>query len=260
METRNSLLLVDTDSASRKELSSIVFSDFNVVIADKSDDLLSLLKDESKNIAVAAFSIDIAEPILQQIRETPELSKLPVLLISNDQNVSTEYEDEFLTKYDIIYFLRSPFSRLRVRNALKTAKKLADARKIIMELERDPLTGLLTRQAFLRKAEIVRKENPQKPYYVIACDFDNFKSSNSLYGEEKCNEFLAFVGEKLKENLPNTIIGRFGGDQFILFDEFQHEVDLKRLRNIRKAILDNAPIPHQVPKIGIYAPIDFDLP
>ena len=260
METRNSLLLVDTDSASRKELSSIVFSDFNVVIADKSDDLLSLLKDESKNIAVAAFSIDIAEPILQQIRETPELSKLPVLLISNDQNVSTEYEDEFLTKYDIIYFLRSPFSRLRVRNALKTAKKLADARKIIMELERDPLTGLLTRQAFLRKAEIVRKENPQKPYYVIACDFDNFKSSNSLYGEEKCNEFLAFVGEKLKENLPNTIIGRFGGDQFILFDEFQNEVDLKRLRNIRKAILDNAPIPHQVPKIGIYAPIDFDLP
>ncbi|MCR4632078.1 MAG: EAL domain-containing protein [Treponema sp.] len=257
METRNSLLLVDTNSASRKELSSIIFSDFNVVIADKSDDVLSLLQDESKNISVAAFSVDVAEPFLIQIRDNPLLSKLPVLLISN---TDTESEDELISKYDIIYFLRRPFSRVRVRNALRTAKKLADARRIIMELERDPLTGLLTRQAFLRKAEIVRKENPQKPYYVVACDFDNFKSSNSLYGEEKCNEFLAFVGEQLKLNLPDSIIGRFGGDQFILFAEYTHEIDLKRLRKIRRAILENAPIPHQVPKVGIYAPIDFDLP
>ena len=257
METRNSLLLVDTDSTSRKEFSSIVFSDFNVIIADKSDDILSLLQDETKNITVAAFSIDIAQSFLHEINNNTLFNKLPVIVLS-DSNV--ELEDQILSKYDIIGFLAKPFSRARVRNLLNTAKKLADARKLIMELERDPLTGLLTRQAFLRKAEIVRKENPQKPYYVIACDFENFKNSNSIYGEEKCNEFLAFVGEKLKENLPETIVGRFGGDQFILFAELTHEVDLKRLRRIQRAILENAPIPHQIPKVGIYAPIDFDLP
>ena len=44
-----------------------------------------------------------------------------------------------------------------------------------------------------------------------------------MYGEEKCNEFLAYTGRRLKGLLPRGIAGRFGGDQFILFFDYEGE-------------------------------------
>lgn len=257
MEARNSLLLVDTDPESRKEFSSIVFSAFDVITADKSDDIVSVLQDKSKGIAAAAFSVDVANEILEAVHKIPELKKLPVLIISDSHH---EREEEQLLKYDVVDFLKKPLNRLRVRNILRTTKKIAEARRVISELEHDQLTGLLTRQAFLSKAEQIRRENPRKPYFLVACDFDNFKSSNSLYGEEKCNEFLAFVGKQISRLLPDAVTGRFGGDQFIFFMEFNGDVDLERIKKIQRIILRKAPIPHQVAKVGIYAPIGFELP
>ena len=60
--------------------------------------------------------------------------------------------------------------------------------------------------------------------------------------------------------MPAGIAGRYGGDQFILFYEYNEKVDKERLSHIVKLILDRAPIPHQIVKMGVYAPIDCELP
>ena len=52
--------------------------------------------------------------------------------------------------------------------------------------------------------------------------------------------------------MPAGISGRYGGDQYILFYEYDEQVDIERLNRISKMILDKAPIPHQIVKMGVY--------
>jgi len=137
-------------------------------------------------------------------------------------------------------------------------QELEYSKNVIRKLAYDELTGLLIRQAFLERAEQTIKDNPSKMYGILALDFENFKSSNSLYGEDRCNEFLSYVSRKLSETLPNTLIGRFGGDQFvILFDTEKNYMAL--IDSYKNAILKDSPIPSQVVKFGIYTPIDKSL-
>lgn len=137
-------------------------------------------------------------------------------------------------------------------------RELEDSKKMIASLEYDDLTGLLIRQAFLHRAEAEIRNNPNKNYGILALDFENFKSANSLYGEEKCNEFLAVVSHKLAQYLPNSLIGRFGGDQFVLL--FESDKDYMNLIDSYKTeILQVSPIPNQVVKFGIYNSIDRNL-
>lgn len=252
------ILLVEKKEEDRKILTEIISSRYNIVYSQAEEEILLLLQDKEEVISAAIIDAEIALPILETIRAIPTLEQFPVLISISASNEALETK---LLDLDIVDFLKKPFAPNRVYNRLKTAIKLFNANSAIYELERDELTGLYTRQAFLRKAEKIRAEHPTKRFCVMAFDFDNFKSSNTLYGEEKCNEFLAYTAKRLKGLLPRGIAGRFGGDQFILFFDYEGDVvDVERVKTISKAILDTAPIPHQIVKMGINAPISYDLP
>ena len=258
-QTRNErlkVLIVESPDKKLTELRKIISEVYDVITVSNETDALSLLKNPSNKISAGVFYITVAEPVLQGIHNQPQTHRLPVLIATDLEN--SDIEDRLLD-LDAIDFLKTPFNKRRVLNRIKTAVKLADANRLINELERDELTTLLTRQAFLRKAEELRSENPEKTYCIIAFDFDNFKSSNSLYGESKCNEFLAYTGQHLNKAISGSIAGRFGGDQYVLFFEYEDEVHIERLYHIRDLILNSAPIPHQNVKTGIYAPIDSEL-
>ena len=250
------ILIVESPEQSLDDLKTIISDSYDVTVVSSEEKALLLLKDTSNPFAAGILYISMAENILQAIRKSKAFQNLTVLIATDLEN--SKLEDRLLD-LEAIDFLKAPFNKRRVLNRLKTAVRLADAKRLINELERDELTGLLTRRAFLHKAEEMRNENPERTYCVIAFDFDNFKSSNSLYGEAKCNEFLAFTGQQLKKVVSNALAGRFGGDQYVLFFEYEDEVHLDRLSRIRDIILNSAPIPHQIVKTGIYAPIDPEL-
>ena len=252
------VLLAGHNSEEEKILTDIVQDTYGVVFADTEEDVLAILQDKDNVISAAIISAEKAVSILRSIRLIPALEDFPVLISTCSGN--TELENELL-ELNIVDFLKKPFDPRRVLNRLKTAIKLDTANKVISELERDELTGLYTRQAFLRKADKIRKENPHKKFALLAFDFENFKSTNTLYGEAKCNEFLAYTAKRLKGLLPKGIAGRFGGDQYILFFDFEGpQVDVDRIKLLTKTILDSAPITHQVVKTGVNAPISHDLP
>lgn len=250
------VLIVEGPGVKLTELRKIISEAYDVLTVSSEEEALALITDSSQHISAGIFYIDIAENLLTGIRQNPKIQKFPVLIATDVDN--SELEDRLLD-IDAIDFLKSPYNKGRVINRLKIAVKLAEANRTINELERDELTTLLTRQAFLRKAEELRSNNPDKSYFVIAFDFENFKFSNTLYGEAKCNEFLAFTGKQLNRAVSNSLAGRFSGDQYVLFMEYEGEVHMDRLFRIRDSILKSAPIPHQVVKTGIYAPIDPEL-
>ncbi len=253
---RPKVLIVESDKEKLSELKTIIFSHYEI-IETEADKAVELINEYSGSVATAIIDISIAIPILKKLRSFIPTSKFPVLINTAFEN--SELENE-LIDLEVIDFLKSPFDKRRVLNRLRTAIKLAEANKAIDELERDSLTGLLTRKAFLRKAEDFITMHQNKSFCVIAFDFDNFKSSNSLYGVDKCNEFLSFTAREMMKIMPAGLSGRYGGDQFILFYEYIDQIDINRLNTITKIILEKAPIPHQIVKMGVYAPIDKELP
>ena len=250
------VLIVESNTENEAALKSIISPLYEVVTASP-EEAYSVIYDKEQNISSAIFYIEVALPILKKLRGTISTQKFPVLISTDIDNSELEHE---LLNLDVIDFLKKPFNDKRVLHRLKTSIKISEANRVIDELERDELTGLLTRKAFLRKAEQFIFNNKEKEFCVIAFDFDNFKSSNSLYGVEKCNEFLAFSAREMMKSVPEAIAGRYGGDQYILFFEFSGKIDKERLSRISKLILDKAPIPHQIVKMGVYAPIDTELP
>ena len=252
------ILVVGHNPTDEKILSDILSPFYEVVISNAEDTIIEQLQDKEDVISAAIFNFDVALDCLKAIRMIPVLEDFPILV--STLHGSAQIENELL-EYGVVDFLKQPYDARRVINRVKTCIKLFNANKIIFELERDELTGLFTRKAFLRRAEKVRAENPKKKFAILAFDFDNFKSSNTLYGEAKCNEFLAYTAKRLKGLIPHSIVGRYGGDQYILFFAFDGDnVDVDRIQYLTKSILETAPIPHQIVKCGINSPINHDLP
>ena len=254
--SKSKVLIIESNVANLTELKEILSADYEILEAT-TENAVSVISDREQNLATAIVDIRLASPILKDLRNSISTSKFPVLISTDLDN--SELENELLD-LEVIDFLKKPYDKRRVLNRLKTAVKLAEANNAIDELERDELTGLLTRKAFLFKAEDFIRSHRDKNFCIIAFDFDNFKSSNSLYGVEKCNEFLAFAAKEMVKVMPEGLSGRYGGDQYILFFEYEDHVNIDRLNNITKIILDKAPIPHQIVKMGVYAPIDCELP
>ena len=153
------ILLIGNSKQDEKLLSKILSENFDVISADNEDNAIEIIADSSKKIAMAIIYIEAALSILQRIRIIPLLENFPVLITTDIPN--SNLEDKLL-ELDAIDFLKKPFNDRRVLNRVKTAVKLAEANKVIRELERDELTGLLSRRAFLRKAELERSKHPEK--------------------------------------------------------------------------------------------------
>ena len=249
------ILLIESNKEETEIFSQIVSSAFDLTCIFDQNQALSLLQEDSNKFSTVIVELEIALSFLKKMRKIRSLKNIPVIVSSETSD--SELEDELLA-LGVIYFLKKPYNKKRVLSRISVAVKLSGAEKSIITLEHDELTGLYTRQAFLQKTEQIRNNNPNKEFCIIGFDFENFKSTNTLYGEKKCNEFLAYTAKKLMEKVPYGISGRFGGDQYILFLEGKGAVDLDVLSRIQKSILDSAPIPHQNVKVGIYAPIDSE--
>jgi len=102
--------------------------------------------------------------------------------------------------------LRGEVARLKAR--LVEAEDMAD---------RDALTPLLNRRAFLRELSRIRTfaQRYGSPASLVFFDLDNFKSINDRFGHAAGDAALQTVAERLSAHVRESdIVGRIGGDEF----------------------------------------------
>jgi diguanylate cyclase (GGDEF)-like protein len=90
-------------------------------------------------------------------------------------------------------------------------------KKLIYAAERDMMTGLLNRATTLQriKSYLARRNSGVCSMYII--DIDNFKSLNDTYGHQTGDKFIEDFAQLLKHCFrDNDIVGRLGGDEFIV--------------------------------------------
>ncbi|WP_309606354.1 GGDEF domain-containing protein [Phenylobacterium sp.] len=102
--------------------------------------------------------------------------------------------------------LRAEVARLKGR--LAEVEDMAD---------RDPLTPLLNRRAFMRELGRIRTfaQRYGSPASLVYFDLDDLKGVNDRFGHAAGDACLTAVAERLAANVRDSdIVGRMGGDEF----------------------------------------------
>ena len=82
----------------------------------------------------------------------------------------------------------------------------------------DQFTGLYNKGYTTHAIKAVLAKKPSQRHALILLDIDNFKRFNDTYGHDEGDKIIKFVSQQLKSVFRKTdIIGRFGGDEFMVF-------------------------------------------
>lgn len=125
--------------------------------------------------------------------------------------------------------LRGEVSRLKA--ALDEAEALAD---------RDSLTPLLNRRAFVREVSRIRTfaRRYGSPASLVYFDLDGFKAVNDRFGHAAGDAALQAVAERLLANVRDSdIVGRMGGDEFaVILVQADHATAEAKARSLAQAL------------------------
>ncbi|MCX5518983.1 GGDEF and EAL domain-containing protein [Kaistia defluvii] len=114
-----------------------------------------------------------------------------------------------------VYCLYRNLSRMRCELQLSMAKQQEHSAAHTS----DPLTGLLTRAAFMQATEgaLARWRDGCPAVFVFLIDLDRFKAVNDTHGHAAGDRVLAEVGKRLAM-LTNdtTVVSRLGSDEFAI--------------------------------------------
>ena len=106
-------------------------------------------------------------------------------------------------------------------------------------LERDYLTGVLTKAEITKLAISAVDEKKTANITLAIIDIDYFKKVNDVYGHMKGDEVLKKVASIIKREVRDEgLVGRFGGDEFLVlfYDAYDMECMRERLRSIRTGV------------------------
>lgn len=110
-------------------------------------------------------------------------------------------------------FIEKPPGAEELHARLRAAERLTTMQSELIRLaETDPLTGLLNRRAFFRRAhEAADRVGQHGRMSAIIVDIDHFKRVNDEYGHDVGDAAIQAVAREIS---PEGIVGRLGGEEF----------------------------------------------
>ena len=85
------------------------------------------------------------------------------------------------------------------------------------ERNRDSLTALLNRRAFMESAQVLMADRLSAPWAVVVGDIDHFKRVNDSWGHACGDRVLQNIAHVLVTQVrEGDLVARFGGEEFVL--------------------------------------------
>lgn len=117
----------------------------------------------------------------------------------------------------------------------------------------DSLTGFLNREAFFEQFEQMlarldgqrQSDESFKTLAVLMIDIDRFKSVNDTFGRQAGDRVIQEVANVIRDTIirGSDIVGRIGGEEFVVVLENPGDIAYKKAEEIRTAIADNVARP-----------------
>jgi len=127
-------------------------------------------------------------------------------------------------------------------------------RKINIQKDTDELTGLKNKGALTREINAFLDDESTYKGIMMLMDVDQFKSVNDTCGHDVGDQLIMQLGGILRKQFVNgEIVGRFGGDEFIVFikNTDDPEVARKTAEAINKEAAENINMPGSGKSINV---------
>ncbi len=244
-ETRVRLILVDDDPPFLKIVSSLLQdSGMDVVEISSGQGLLEYIN-EGKTADLVLLDIMMPKmdgfetlEALRRLEKEKDLPELPVIMLTGDEDKSAEARGFSMGIRD---FVRKPFEIdiliPRIENVLSSVKQI---KKLSAQTRTDALTGLINKESVTLMLEEVCETEAG---ILLMVDLDSFKLVNDIYGHDYGDKVLkSFAGILKSEFRSDDIIGRVGGDEFLVFLKGADKESLisKSVRRLNEKLLKEA--------------------
>ena len=152
--------------------------------------------------------------VCQMLRGMPRWRDLPIIFITAEIHIEarvkafTSGADDYLPKPVVTEEL---LARVRVR--------LEKSRLLKERSDKDTITGLLLRRAFVEQFNGMVADCERNNYVMSVClmDVDHFKKVNDTYGHMSGDAVLAGFGQLLLRRFRvDDLRGRWGGEEFVI--------------------------------------------
>ena len=255
------ILVADDEMINREILGHLLSQDYEVLYAEDGRQALDLIRMHRDTLSLVL--LDLLMPVmsgmevLTAVRRDPELSNIPVIVVTSDQ--SAEVESLGIGATD---FISKPYPQPGVilARVLRTIE-LSEDREIIQSTERDPLTGLYNKEFFYRYAEQFDQHHKDLSMDAIIVDINHFRIINERYGKAYGDEVLRRIGERLREMVQESggIVCRREADTFMVY--CPHRTDYKDILDYAFAGLseETQNNNHVRLRMGVYSLVDKEV-
>ena len=257
---RRRILIVDDEPINRDILGMTLEEDYDLLYAGDGQQALEIMRETRDTLSLVL--LDLMMPVLSGLellailREDPQLRRIPVIVLTADQDAEIKSLD-----LGAIDFIPKPYPRAGVIQArVRRTIEQREDRDTISSTERDPLTGVYVREYFYRYATQLDQYHPDTETDAVLVDVNHFRMINERYGKACADDMLRRIGDALREAVRGTggIVGRLASNTFMLY--LPH-------REAYRELLEAASVPIEADKsdnhvrlrMGVYACADKSL-
>ena len=124
------------------------------------------------------------------MRSNNELCRIPVIVLTSEKEAEVK-----CLQLGAADFISKPYEAPDViRARVKHSIELAEDRIILLDTERDELTGLLNKEFFYEYARMLNNQNDNMPMDALVLDINRFHIINELYGRAYGDMLLKKIG------------------------------------------------------------------
>lgn len=191
--------------------------------AESADDLQRRIETAPPDVLILDRAVREFAFLCRTLKTNPALS-MPIVVIDWDgggEEAAVEALDSGADEYVAEPWRRQELraridKQLRLKHRLDTLERVrAERNSLRFDANLDSLTGVLNRNALSRS--LGRLEHEDAEVSVVFLDVDFFKIINDNFGHAMGDRVLATLGRLLRDHLcPNDLVGRFGGEEFVL--------------------------------------------
>lgn len=226
-----------------EEVSSFLKGSFETEELSLSHDFFrSVEKRHNEYSCFVFFEKSYNESLYRFVRhksQCPLVVRIPIIVYLDEY---TEEEVASLSRYGAIVLKSSAQSKEETLRFIRNVVFIQQEDDQKAALERDELTGILTRQAFVSEAETYLASHPNEDLDLIMADVSDLKMINNVYGLASGDAVIQYLAKCCYLTPGAIFVGRYEGDRVCLVARSNDSISLESIEANKERLSKYAPL------------------
>ena len=216
-DSKRYVLVVDNDRQSAEALEEILSDRYMIFKAENDAKALEIIRTYKTGIALVLCDIETSaedrDSIIQKMKESPELSAIPVIAVVRGENLKSEADALALGAVEVIV---KPYNPKVLQNRVSVVLDLYETSAMVDYFKHDWFDRIYSKEFFYKKAGAYIESNPNAEYNIICSDIEDFKIFKNHFGREEAKRILKETAElMLRISGEIGLCGRYAEDCFV---------------------------------------------